>query len=151
MEVSKMSNKENMTALSDGGLEKVAGGFGGEAISSGSFVSQTGTSLNLLVNWSVSADGFGQKTLHVTVSSTSYSLHAAALPNTLELTVNGMTYLGTPNAVNYNGSAMATHTLASFAIPNATGPASLSVAWHFNGVISGVPLNTIYASGVANF
>ena len=146
-----MNNKEKMTALSDENLEKVAGGFSGEVISSGSFASQTGTSLNLLVEWSAMADGFGQKTLYVTVSSTSASLQAAALPNTIELTVNGMTYLGTPNAVNYSGGAMATHTLASFAIPNAAGPASLSVAWHFNGVIGGVPLNTIYASGVANF
>ena len=27
----------------------------------------------------------------------------------------------------------------------------LSATWHFNGVISGVAVGTIYASGVANF
>ena len=137
--------------LSDSELGKVAGGVGCTVVASGSFTSNTGTQLNLLVNWLVQSDSYGQKTLYVTVSSTSASLQAAALPNTIELTVNGMTYLGTPNAVNYSGSAMATHTLASFAIPNAAGPASLSVAWHFNGVISGVPVGTIWASGVANF
>ena len=140
------------TALSDNELDQVAGGAGnGGVIASGSFTSCTGTQLNILVNWTVRSGGNGKRTLYVDVCSTSYSLYSAANANSLELNVNGMTYTATPNAVNYNGSAMATHTLASFAIPNATGPASLSVAWHFNGVISGVPLNPIYASGVANF
>ena len=94
-----MDKKQNFikpVALSDDGLEKVAGGYNGEVISSGSFASQTGTSLNLLVNWNAVADGFGQKTLYVTVSATSYSLYSAANPNTLELNVNGMSYVPRP-------------------------------------------------------
>ena len=143
--------KNNIASLSDEGLEKVAGGYNGEVISSGSFSSQTGTSLNLLVSWKAAADAFGQKTLYVTVSSTSYSLYSAANANSLELTVNGMTYTATPNAVSYDGAALATHTLAGFTIPNAVGPAAITAAWHFNGVISGVALGTIRASGMANF
>ena len=144
-------NLGNIVPLSDEGLEKVAGGYNGEVISTGSFSSQTGTSLNMLVSWTAAADAFGQKTLYVTVSSTSYSLYSAANANSLELNVNGMTYTATPNAVNYDGGVLATHTLAGFTIPNAIGPASISAAWHFNGVISGVPVGTIWASGVANF
>ena len=140
-----------MEALSDDRLSSVAGGYGGQVISSGSFSSQTGTSLNLLVSWSAEADAMGQKTLYVTVSSLSSNLQAAALPNSLELTVNGMSYTSTPNAVNYNGGAMATHMLGSFAIPNAFGPASITASWRFNGVIGGVQLGTIVASGIAAF
>ena len=147
----KESNRSGIVPLSDEGLEKVAGGYNGPVISSGSFSSQTGTSLNILVSWNAVVDGFGQKTLYVTVSSTSYSLYSAANANSLELNVNGMTYTATPNAVSYDGNTLATHTLAGFTILNAVGPASISAAWHFNGVISGIPVGTIWASGVANF
>ena len=144
-------NKNKTQALSDDTLEQVAGGYGGTTVATGSFASQTGTSLNLLVSWSAESDGFGQKTLYVTLSSTSSNLQAAALPNSLELTVNGMTYTATPNAVNYNGGAMATHTLGSFVIDNAYGPASITASWRFNGVIGGVPVGTITATGFASF
>ena len=39
--------------LSDNELNQVAGGLGGGVLASGSFLSNTGTQLNLLVNWSV--------------------------------------------------------------------------------------------------
>ena len=62
-----------------------------------------------------------------------------------------MSYVATPNAISYGGNTQVTNTLASFQIPNAVSPAMISAAWRFNGVISGVPLNTIYASGTAIF
>ena len=143
--------KNSFQALSDQDMEQVAGGYGGEMVSSGSFASQTGTSLNLLVSWNVMVDGLGQKTLNVTVATTSYSLYTGALANGVELTVNGMTYLATPNAINYGGNSLATNVLAGFSIPNAAGPASITAVWHFNGSYSGVAMNTITASGVAAF
>ena len=63
-----------LQTVSDAALEGVAGGYAAGTVASGSFTSQTGTGLNLLVSWSAATDGFGQKTLYVTVSSTSYSL-----------------------------------------------------------------------------
>ncbi len=137
--------------LSDQALEHVAGGFGGNVVSSGNFSSQTGTSLNLLVSWSVMADSIGEKTLNVTVSATSYSLFTGTISNGVELTVNGMMYVATPNSINYGGNTLATNVLAGFTIPNAVGPASITAVWHFNGTYSGVPMNTITASGVASF
>ena len=139
-----------LKAFPDEAMEKVAGGYGGELISTGSFASQTGTSLNLFVNWSAVSDAFGQKTLNVAVSATSASLQSAALPNSVELTVNGMVYSATPNPIDYSGG-MTSHPLAYFTVQNAVGPANISVAWHFNGVIGGVPVGTIWASGMANF
>ena len=145
------SKNNNLTALDDDTLSQIAGGYNGQVSASGSFASQTGTSLNLLVSWTVTVDGFGQKTLYITVSSSSYSLSASALPNSLELTVNGMVYTATPNAINYSGSTMANNVLASFTVPNAVAPASITASWRFNGVYSGVALNTITASGIASF
>ena len=142
---------KNIKILSEENLIKVAGGVGNNSVVSGSFVSQTGTSLNMMVSWSVVQEGLGQKTLYVTVSALSYALHSGSLYNTLQLTVNGMSYLATPAAVNYDGTTLASNVLAGFKIPNATGPASITANWYFNGVIGGVPVNTITASGVASF
>lgn len=61
--------------LSDNELNQVAGGLGGGVLASGSFLSNTGTQLNLLVNWSVQADAYGTKTLYVDVCASSYSLY----------------------------------------------------------------------------
>ena len=134
--------------LSENELNQVAGGFGGSVSASGSFASSTGTQLNLLVNWSVQADSYGQKTLYVDVCSTSYSLYSNG--GGVELTANGMLYTATAASVNYGGSTMVTNRLASFAIPGVSGAVNLNAVWHFNGSYSGVPISDIRANGVAN-
>ena len=134
--------------LSENELNQVAGGFGGSVLASGSFASSTGTQLNLLVNWSVQADGSGQKTLYVDVCSTSFSLYCSG--GGVELTANGMLYTAQGPAINYDGRTMVTNRLASFAIPGVSGAVSLNAVWHFNGSYSGVPISDIRASGVAN-
>ncbi len=134
-------------SLSDNELERVAGGAGmGGAVASGSFVSNTGTQLNILVEWSVQSDMYGQKVLHVDVSVTSYSLYCNG--GSVELTVNGMTYAATPPSINYGGRSMVTNRLASFSIPNVSGAVNVSAVWHFNGSYSGVPIGDIRASGI---
>ena len=141
-----MENK-TMQAINDQDMESVAGGFGeGGAIASGSFVSNSGTNLNLFVSWSVDS----QRTLYVNVSATSYALVSQALANGVQLTVNGMLYSATSNAIDYHGSAMATHPLASFSIPNFYGPATATAVFHFNGVLSGKPVSDIVATGTIN-
>ena len=135
--------------LDDDELEKVAGGFGsGEVISSGSFSSNTGTALNLLVFWSLRIDAVGQKTLDVTVSSSSYSLYCTGTAGGVELTVNGMTYVSSTPAIEYGGNSVVTNQLASFSIPNISGAVSLTAVWHFNGTYSNVPIGDIRASGM---
>ena len=134
--------------LNDSELNAVSGGVGGaEAIASGSFVSNSGTNLNLLVNWSVVKDITGQKTLQVAVSATSYALVSRELYNGVQMTLNGVTYSTNSSAINYRGSAMVTNPLAYFSIPNYNGPAAVSVVFHFNGTLSGKPVNDIIATG----
>ena len=116
---------------------KVAGGYGEASIASGSFASSTGTALNLVVYWSVQDNG-GQKVLKVTVSSSSYSLYCTGSACGVELVVNGMSYASGTPAIEYGGNSPVTNQLASFSIPNLSGPVSITAIWHFNGTYSGV-------------
>ena len=137
------------TILSENELNRVAGGVGmGGVVASGSFSSNTGTQLNLMVNWSVQADPFGQKTLYVDVCSTSYSLFCTG--GGIELTANGLVYASTAPSIEYGGSTMIVNRLASFTVPGVSGAVSLSAVWHFNGSYSGVPIGDIRANGIAN-
>ena len=136
--------------LHDDELTGVSGGVGGGGVSaSGSFASNTGTQLNLVVYWSVQIDGMGQKTLNVTVSSSSYSLYCTGSYGGVELTVNGMSYVSSTPAINYSGNTVVTNTLASFSIPNLSGPVNMTAVWHFNGTYSNVAIGDIRASGTA--
>ena len=73
-------------------LEGVAGGAGGYGTTQGSFQSNTGTYLDIVVNWSAVDNGAGSKTLNVDVSTLSYKLYTSADYNGVQLTVNGAVY-----------------------------------------------------------
>ena len=141
---------DNMKKLNDLDLEKVAGGYSGDVVSSGSFSSNTGTQLNILVSWSVRSHGTGQNTLHVDVSSTSYSLYVVGSANGLNLTVNGVTQTSATPAINYGGKTAVTNKLGSFDISNVFGAVTITAVWHFNGTYSQVPIGDIRATGTIN-
>ncbi len=145
-----MSEKMNMDNLDDATLENVAGGTGGVTMTgSGSFSSNTGTSLNIVVNWFAGIDMYGNKGLMIVVNATSGNLSAGSLINGVEVNVNGMMYAASNNAINYYGGGMTTNTLATFTIPNISGAVSINAVWHFNGTYGGVPIGSIFASGMA--
>lgn len=146
-----MSEKKKMKALDDDALDTVAGGAEGVTLTgSGSFMSNTGTSLNIIVNWYAGIDIYGNHGLLINVSATSGNLVAGSLLNGVEVSVNGMTYAASNNAINYMGGSMTTNPLASFTIPNIYGNVSITAVWHFNGTYGGVPIGSIYASGMAS-
>lgn len=143
-------NKKSM-ALDDDALETVSGGIDDVMLTgSGSFMSNTGTSLNIVVNWYAGVDNFGNRGLMVVVGATSGNLMANAIANSVELNVNGMMYAASNNAINYMGGGMTTNTLATFTIPNVYGTVSITAVWHFNGTYGGVPIGSVYASGYAS-
>ena len=147
----KDSEKKSVAALDDDDLASVAGGVGDVTVTgSGSFMSNTGTSLNLVVNWYAGIDAYGNHGLMVVVSATSGNLMAGSMANGVELSVNGMTYAATNNPINYMGGGMTTNTLATFTIPNVYGTVSITAIWHFNGSYGGTPIGSIYANGMAN-
>ena len=136
--------------LSLNDLDSVSGGAaGGSVLNSGAFQSDTGTALNIRVDWSVVRGVMGEKTLEVQVSTLSYSLYSIEMPSGVELTVNGAVYHGKSAAVNYSGRSQIASPLASFSIPNLSDTVQLGVVWHFNGSYSGVTLSDIRASGTA--
>ncbi len=140
--------KDMELSLND--LEGVSGGAaGGSVLNSGSFQSDTGTGLNIRVDWSVVRGVMGEKTLEVQVSTLSYSLYSIEMPSGVELTVNGAVSVGKSAAVNYSGRSQIASPLASFSVPNLSGTVQLSAVWHFNGSYSGVALSDIRASGTA--
>ena len=146
-----MSEKKKMKALDDDALDTVAGGAEGVTLTgSGSFMSNTGTSLNIIVNWYAGIDIYGNHGLLINVSATSGNLVAGSLLNGVEVSVNGMTYAASNNAINYMGGSMTTNPLASFTIPNIYGNGSITAVLHFNGTYGGVPIGSIYASGMAS-
>ena len=87
----------------------------------GSFQSDTGTGLNIRVDWSVVRGVRGEKTLEVQVSTLSYSLYSIEMPSGVELTVNGAVSVGKSAAVNYSGRSQIASPLASFSVPNLSG------------------------------
>lgn len=134
--------------LSEKELTQVAGGFAGDTvISSGSFTSNSGTHVDLLVNWAVRADLYGTKTLYVDVSVTSYALYNSGVG--VDLIANGALYPATSATISYGGSSRVTNHLASYTVPNVAGAVNLSVVWHFNGTLSGVHVGDIRANGIA--
>ena len=142
--------KKSVTALEDNDLENVAGGVDGVTLTgSGSFMSNTGTSLNIIVNWYAGVDIYGNRGLMIVVSASSGNLMAGSLLNGVEVSVNGMSYAASNNPINYSGGSLATNTLATFTIPNVYGNVSITAVWHFNGTYGGVPIGSIYASGMA--
>lgn len=143
-----------MEHLKDAKLDKdalsaVAGGAG-VAETSGTFKSDSGTKLDIIVNWSVSENA-GSKLLHVDVSTTSYSLNYTSMSNAVELEINGEKYAADSNTISYNSkTTMATLPLASFDRPVYGSSAYLVVTWNFNGEYSGQQINKIVATRMLN-
>ena len=136
-------------AISDNELNRVAGGAAaGGVIASGSFTSNSGTQLNIQVNWSVQRDMYGKKALYVDVLAASYSLYTNG--GGVELSVNGMNYWANSASISYGGNKPVTNRLASFTVSNVSGSVNISAVWHFNGVYSGVSIGDIRAGGVIN-
>ena len=135
-------------------LSAVAGGqsMGGNVISSGSFMSASGSQLDIVVQWSV-ADMGGVKQLHVDVSTTSYSLNYTGMAGALELDLNGVKYYANTQSCSYSSTtAMTTNPLGSFDSIAVTGSgATVNVIWHFNGSYGGKQFTDISVTGALNF
>lgn len=116
---------------------------------SGSFSSNTGTYLNLLVEWSAYTAADGSDKLQVDVSATSYAFNTSALYNAITITVGGQSYTMNSPEVSYEGSELATTPLASITVDAPQGDTEIRVVWDYRGSYSGKELDTIEAVGTA--
>ena len=116
---------------------------------SGSFASDTGTYLNLLVEWSAYTDAGGNNKLTVDVSAMSYAFYTDSLYNAIELTIGGETWYFNSPAVSYDGRELAVTPMVSNTIDAPAGNTAISVVWNYKGSYSGVELEKISAKGTA--
>ena len=113
---------------------------------SGSFRSETGTNLNLVVSWRTYSSGGGTK-LDVEIGAESYSLFTSALPGSVTLTVNGSAYTLSSPDIAYDGQALTVTPLCSKTVDvTGTSDADISVSWSFRGSYGGVELEELNAS-----
>lgn len=114
----------------------------------GSFRSDTGTGLNLKVDWKTYADASGTRKLQVDVSTLSYSFFTSPLYQSIVLTLNGESYSADSAGVSYDGKDLTETPMASFTVDAPAPGTPISVVWHYKGTYSGKALDEITAAGV---
>lgn len=116
--------------------------------SSGSFRSDTGTGLNIVVDWTLTPGANGA-TLSFKVSTESYSLYNNEAWHGLSVTIGGQTWEFDTKAIEYEGPGLGTNELAEGSVELSTSsiPATATVNWHFQGSYGGTDLESVTATG----
>lgn len=121
----------------------------GTYLNSGSFSSDTGTKLNMHIDWTAYDDGNGNAVIAVTGSISSYSLYLASIYDGATITLDGHSTTSTTRAINQDDSAgLSTNPifLTTLTVPLGTS-GDMTVSWRYGGTYSGVSLPTIEATG----
>lgn len=124
---------------------------GMETVASGSFSSNTGTALNLVVSWTSYTNG-SEMVVDVSASVSSYSLTAGAIYGGLVFTVGGESQTFNSPAIDYEGDTPATTPLGScrFVLPQgSSGSVAVSALWNYRGTYSEEEFDSITAAGEA--
>lgn len=121
--------------------------------SNGSFSSNTGTALNLVVNWQAGTRPTGEVDITFEICVTSYEFYTDNIPSGLLLTVEDAVYTLTSAAVAYDGQTLKSSTLATYTatLPSGSTTAEVSVKWNYEGQYSGVDLENIEISDTISF
>jgi|GEM_PF-3261097 len=121
--------------------------------STGNFSSNTGTALNLVVNWKAATRPTGEIDITFDIGVSSYAFYTDSLPNGILLTVEDAAYTLTSAAVAYDGQTLKTTTLATYTatLPPDTQTADVSVKWNYSGAYSGVDIGNIEISETISF
>lgn len=126
----------------------------GTALGSGTFRSDTGTSLNIHADWSATVSG--ERTVDITVSVyvDSYSLYTNASPEALNVAVDGQYVSLASPAIEYDGTDGARSTLINnrtFTVNLTTGETKsipAEIVWLYRGTYASVSLDTIECGGL---
>lgn len=119
------------------------------ANASGSFGSNTGTGLNMRVEWETYNAADGSAKLRVDVYATHYSFSTSALYNAVSITIGDRVYSVSSAEVSYDGDELAESLIATCTVDAPTGGVNIDVVWDYKGSYSGVELETIEAAGYA--
>lgn len=121
----------------------------GTYLNSGSFSSDTGTKLNMHIDWTAYDDGNGNAVIAVTGSVSSYSLYLASIYDGATISLGSYSTTSTTRAINQDDSAgLSTNPifLTTLTVPLGTS-GDMTVSWRYGGSYSGVDLPFIEATG----
>ncbi|MBQ2767835.1 MAG: hypothetical protein IJF49_07145 [Clostridia bacterium] len=122
-----------------------------EPAASGSFSSDTGSNLEVHIDWSVISSDEKTVTLRAEAYITHYSIWVSARNNgTLKIGNSSQTF--STEAITYEGSAKQTKTLASATVDiplaeDGTATVEISVSWPFWGSYSGIKIDHLTCGG----
>ena len=119
----------------------------GETGSSGRFASDTGTGLELLVDWTTYTDDNGTDMVRFDGSIESYSIYVGSRVNGLVITLGGETKKLNTGELIYESGPKKTFLLGSCTMELPSATAQAEVSWDFFGSYKNTPMNQIIASG----
>ncbi|MGM9563287.1 MAG: hypothetical protein ACI3VQ_04330 [Faecousia sp.] len=119
----------------------------GEAGNSGRFTSDTGTGLELLVDWTTYTDENGTDMVRFDVSIESYSIYVGSRINGLVITMDGRTKKLDSGEITYASGPKKTFLLGSCTMEMLSETAHAEVSWDFFGSYKDTPMDQITASG----
>ena len=119
----------------------------GEAGNSGRFTSDTGTGLELLVDWTTYTDENGTDMVRFDISIESYSIYVGSRVNGLVVTLGGETEKLNTGEITYASGPKKTFLLGSCTMEMPSATAQAEVSWDFFGSYKDTPMDQITASG----
>ncbi len=125
----------------------------GAVLASGSFTSNTGKGINLRADYEARVTGANEIGVVVTVYLNSYSIHVNALPDKVNVGLNGQYVTLDSPAINYDGNTQLLTTelgSQSFTVQLPQGNSrdlDLQVEWHWGGTYGGESIPVIECGG----
>ena len=119
----------------------------GEVGKSGRFTSDTGTGLELLVDWTTYTDENGTDMVRFDISIESYSIYVGSRINGLVITMDGRTKKLDSGEITYASGPKKTFLLGSCTMEMLSATAHAEVSWDFFGSYKDTPMDQITASG----
>lgn len=111
--------------------------------------SDTGTQLNMILEYDVAKNEDGSYTVDATLKLESYSLNVTARGNSNYVKIGDENFYFATDAINYSGAEKTTFTLAShrFSVSKDKTEVPVYAIWYFNGTYNDAPLATIVIDG----
>ena len=119
----------------------------GEAGNSGRFSSNTGTGLELLVDWTTYTDENDTDMVRFDISIESYSIYVGSRVNGIVVTMGGQTKKLDSGEIIYTTGPKKTFLLGSCTMELPSATAQAEVSWDFFGSYKDTPMDQITASG----
>lgn len=119
----------------------------GEAGNNGRFTSDTGTGLELLVDWTTYTDENGTDMVRFDISIESYSIYVGSRVNGIVITMGGQTKKLDSGEIIYTTGPKKTFLLGSCTMELPSATAQAEVSWDFFGSYKDTPMDQITASG----